>query len=157
MRRAVSVLFTLVFLLPAVTSAQRGDDAAPRRLVPAFGVHYGTPLRFSVAAGGMLDVGNRGSEGVIALVEQGQHGTEFSTGYVHMLGQFGTGYSLRAAALRTGSEPWNANPHTTYVGAEAQLMIIFGVGGRVGFLRRASRSATGSNDSIVSLAVSIGA
>lgn len=157
MRRTSSSLLALALLLPAVASAQRGDDAPKRQLVPAFGLHYGTPLRFSVAAGGMLDVGSGGSEGVVALVEQGQHGTELSAGYMRFLGQFGSGYSLRGAVLRTGSEPWNANPHTTYVGAEVHLMIIFGVGGRVGFMRRASRTSTGSNDSIVSLALSIGA
>ncbi len=156
MRRAPLVL-AAVLLLPCGASAQRSDGAPEHRLTPAFGIHYGTPLRFSVAAGAMLDVGNRGSEGAIALVEQGQHGTEFSAGYVHMLGQFGTGLSLRGAVLRTGSEPWNANPHTTYVGGEAQLMIIFGIGGRVGFMRRASKTSTGPDDSIVSLSLSIGA
>jgi hypothetical protein len=155
--RHASLLLAVVLLFPSAARAQRSDGAPSLRLTPAFGIHYGTPLRFSVAAGAMLDVGNRGSEGAIALVEQGQHGTELSAGYIHMLGQFGTGVSLRGAVLRTGTEPWNADPHTTYVGAEAQLMVIFGVGGRVGFLRRASKASTGPNDSIVSLSVSIGA
>ena len=154
--RRVLLLLTLTLLLPADARAQQGRSDASR-VSPAFGVHYGTPLRFSVAAGGILDVTRRGNEGLIALVEQGQHGTEFSAGYVRMLGQFGSGYSFRGAVLRTDGEPWNANAHTTYVGAEAQLMIIFGVGGRAGFMRRASRTPNGSHDSIVTLGISIGA
>jgi hypothetical protein len=141
--------------LPASASAQRGDSPTPR-LVPAFGVHYGTPMRFSVSAGGALDLSDRRNEGVLALVEQGQHGNEVSAGYYRMIGRFGSGFSLRAAALRTSGEPWNADPHTTYVGAEAHLMVILGVGGRVGFMRRASKVVNGSHDSIVTLGISLG-
>jgi hypothetical protein len=154
MRRALPFLLALV-LLPASAHAQRGDASSPS-LVPAFGVHYGTPMRFSVSAGGALDLADHGSEGVLALVEQGQHGNEISAGYYRMLGRFGSGVSLRAAVLRTGGEPWNANPHTTYVGAEAHLMVILGVGGRAGFMRRASSVSNGSHDSIVTLGISIG-
>jgi len=154
MRRALPFLLALV-LLPASAHAQRGDASSPS-LVPAFGVHYGTPMRFSVSAGGALDLADHGSEGVLALVEQGQHGNEISAGYYRMLGRFGSGFSLRAAVLRTGGEPWNANPHTTYVGAEAHLMVILGVGGRAGFMRRASSVSNGSHDSIVTLGISIG-
>lgn len=154
MRRAPWFLLALV-LLPAGARAQRGDASSPR-LVPAFGVHHGTPMRFSVAAGGALDLADHGSEGVLALVEQGQHGNEISAGYYRMLGRFGSGFSLRAAVLRTSGEPWNANPHTTYVGAEAHLMVILGVGGRAGFMRRASSVSNGSHDSIVTLGISIG-
>ena len=154
MRRALPFLLALV-LLPASARAQRGDATSPS-LVPAFGVHYGTPMRFSVSAGGALDLADHRSEGVLALVEQGQHGNEISAGYYRMLGRFGSGFSLRAAVLRTGGEPWNANPHTTYVGAEAHLMVILGVGGRAGFMRRASSVSNGSHDSIVTLGISIG-
>ncbi len=156
MRRVVRLLPVLVLLIPARVRGQGEADSHGPRLTPAFGVHYGTPMRFSVSAGGALDLNDRGSEGVIALVEQGQHGSELSAGYYRMLGRFGSGFSLRAAVLRTGSEPWNADPHTTYVGAEAHLMVLLGVGGRAGFMRRASHVSNGSNQSIVTLGLSIG-
>lgn len=156
MRHLAPVLLSLMVLLPSAARAQRGGDGSSPRLVPAFGVHYGTPMRFSVSAGGALDLSGRGNEGVLALVEQGQHGNELSAGYYRSLGRFGSGFSLRAAVLRTSGEPWNANPHTTYVGAEAHLMVILGVGGRAGFMRRASRVSNGSYDSIVTLGASIG-
>jgi len=153
--RLVAALLAIVVLLPGAASAQR-EDATSSRLVPAFGVHYGTPMRFSVSAGGALDLSDRRNEGVLAVVEQGQHGNEVSAGYYRMIGRFGSGFSVRAAALRTSGEPWNADPHTTYVGAEAHLMVILGVGGRAGFMRRASRVVNGSHDSIVTLGISIG-
>jgi hypothetical protein len=155
MHRVLPFLVVLVLVLPAGASAQRGDSPSPR-LVPAFGVHYGTPMRFSVAAGGALDLSRRGNEGMLALVEQGQHGNEFSAGYYRMLGRFGSGFSVRAAVLRTSGEPWNADPHTTYVGAEAHLMVILGVGGRAGYMRRASSVVNGTHDNIVTLGLSIG-
>lgn len=146
----------VALLLPSAASAQRDESGSPR-LVPAFGVHYGAPMRFSVSAGGALDLSDHGNQGLLAVVEQGQHGTEFSAGYYRMVSAFGSGFSLRAAVLRTSGEPWNANAHATYIGAEAHLMVIVGIGGRVGFMRRASSKATGSHESIVTLGISIGA
>jgi hypothetical protein len=148
--------FLAALLLFSGTATAQREDATSSRLVPAFGVHYGSPMRFSVSAGGALDLSDRRNEGVLALVEQGQHGNEVSAGYYRMIGRFGSGFSLRAAALRTSGEPWNADPHTTYVGAEAHLMVILGVGGRVGFMRRASKVVNGSHDSIVTLGISLG-
>ena len=152
----------LLFALPAALGAQAASTATPSsesgpRISPAYGVHYGTPLRFSVAAGAALDFNRTGSDGVTALVEQGQHGHEFSLGYFHMIGRLGSGVSLRASALRTAGEPWNADPHTTYVGGELGWMLVFGVGGRAGYFRRASSQATGTNSTIATLGISIGA
>jgi hypothetical protein len=91
------------------------------------------------------------------MLEQGQHGNELSAGYFRMIGRYGTGFSVRGAVLRTSGEPWEANPHTTYVGGEVHLQLFLGVGGRAGLMRRASHESTGSHDSIVTLGVSIGA
>jgi hypothetical protein len=154
-RTALSVLLSVA--LPACALAQRTSDTRSPQFSPAFGLHYGTPMRFSVSAGGMLDFNRSRSRGAIALIEQGQHGTEFSAGYFHMLGQFGSGYSLRGAVLRTSGEPWNADPHTTYVGGEVHLLLLFGVGGRAGFFRRASSTSRGDHDSVATLGVTIGA
>lgn len=155
MRRLVVPLL-LAALLPSYAAAQRVSDLGPSRLSAAYGLHYGMPLRFSVALGGTYDFDRRGDDGAIALVEQGQHGSELSAGYFHMLGQFGSGFSVRAAVLRTSGEPWNADPHTTYVGGEVNLQIILGVGGRAGIFRRASSTLNGTHDSIVTLGLSIG-
>ena len=153
--RCLVPLLAAALLLPCAARAQDSESGSPR-LMPAFGVHYGTPMRFSVSAGGALDPSGRGNQGLLAVVEQGQHGTEFSTGYYRMVSRFGSGFSLRAAVLRTSGEPWNANAHTTYVGAEAHLMIILGVGGRAGFMRRASSVVSGSHDNIVTFGISVG-
>jgi hypothetical protein len=150
------IVCALVMFCSRTGRAQQSSESRGPRLAPAFGVHYGTPMRFSVSAGGSLDLNDRGSEGLIAIVEQGQHGGEISAGYYHMVGRFGSGFSLRAAVLRTSGEPWTADPHTTYVGAEAHLMVILGVGGRVGYLRRASSTSNGTRDGIITLGASIG-
>lgn len=156
------LLAMVLLAAPAALRAQAAASGTPSqdngpRLSPAYGVHYGTPLRFSVAAGVALDFDRTGSDGVTALVEQGQHGHEFSLGYFHMIGRLGSGVALRASALRTAGEPWNADPHTTYVGGEFGWMLIFGVGGRAGYFRRASGQANGLNATIATLGISIGA
>jgi hypothetical protein len=147
----------LVLSLPLRAAAQRAGDSDLSRLSAAYGLHYGTPMRFSIALGGALDLDERRTQGVLAVIEQGQHGHELSAGYFRMIGRYGTGFSLRAAVLRTDDEPWNADPNTTYVGGEVHGQILLGVGGRAGFLRRASSVANGPRMNIVTLGVSIGA
>src|SRR5260221_3572 len=61
-----------------------------------------------------------------------------------------------AAMLRTGDEPWTAAEHTTYVGVQVHGMLIFGVGGRVGFMRRISHADNTQHDTIVPVGLSIG-
>lgn len=161
MRLLTTLLLLAVVAMPrdgvAQTTTQDATPSAPLRVSPAFGVHYGTPLRFSLSAGVLIDKGRRHNDGVVALVEAGQHGNEISAGYFRTLGRLGTGYSLRGAVIRTGDEPWNASPRTTYVGAELQYMAIFGVGARVGYFRRASRSMGDFHDNLASLGLSLGA
>jgi hypothetical protein len=113
-------------------------------------------MRISLAAGFLADVSEGRDAGVVAVAEVGQQGTEISAGYFRMLGKFGAGYSLRAAVLRTREEPWNASPKTTYVGTEGHMMIAFGVGARIGYLRRVSRSVLDPHDNLASIGVSIG-
>lgn len=126
------------------------------RISPAYGLHYGLPLRYSAAVGVIVDRGR--SDGLVATVEPGLRGTEISAGYFHSLGLLGSGFSLRAAVIRTREEPWNASARTTYAGVEFNTMILFGVGGRVGYFRRVSGSsdATPIAD-LVSVGLSIGA
>ena len=67
------------------------------------------------------------------------------------------GFDVRLAGIRTAPEPRSAAPETTYLGAEAHLMFLLGVGGRVGWFRRASPySGTKTYDNVGSFRVSIG-
>lgn len=153
-RLAIPVL--LVVLLPLCARAQTPDDSGYVKISPAVGVHYGTPLKWSVAAGGLFDFRGPHDDGVIAMAEMGQGGAEASVGYFRMI-RFGQGFDFRLAGIRTGPDPRNAAPETTYLGAEAHLMFLLGVGGRVGWFHRAS-PYTGEKtyDDLVSFGVSIG-
>jgi hypothetical protein len=142
--------------LSCVARAQDSTQVQETNVSQAIGLHYGTPLRASLSAGLLIDRNRRQNDGTILMLEQGFEGSEFSMGYYHMFSWFGSGFSVRGAVLRTGEEPWNASPHTTYVGAEVHTMFAMGVGGRVGFFRRASRSVSNPEDNVLSMGVSIG-
>ena len=152
------VSLALVALFPVCVAAQDSASVDPpaSHISPAFGAHFGTPLRTSFSVGALFDVSPHSNDGTVAMVELGQEGAEVSAGYFRSIGRFGSGYSLRGAVVRTGGEPWNASEHTTYIGVEAHWMLVFGVGGRVGFLRRASSSVSDPHNSLVSAGVSIG-
>lgn len=154
--RRLAVTALLALLVPECAAAQGAEDSDLSRLAAAYGIHYGTPMRFSVAVGALLDLNRRRTHGVLAVVEQGRHGSEFSAGFFREIARYGTGFSVRAAVLRTSGDPWNADPHTTYLGPELHLQLFLGVGGRVGILRRASRVSNGTRENIVTLGASIG-
>ena len=154
--RRFAIPALLVVLLPLRAAAQTPDDSGYVHISPAIGVHYGTPLRLSVAAGGLFDFLGSHNDGIIAMGEMGQGGAEVSIGYFRMI-RFGQGFDFRVAGLRTGPDPRNAAPETTYIGAEAHLMFLLGVGGRIGFFRRASPySGANTYDNVGSFGVSIG-
>jgi hypothetical protein len=154
-RLALSALF--VALMPLCAAAQAASDSAQFvHVSPAFGIHYGVPMRFSISAGGLFDLRGRRNDGIIAMAEPGMGGTEISIGYF-LRHRFGQGYSLRAAGIRTRKEPWNTSARTTYLGAEAHWMLIAGAGGRVGWFRRVSGSpGEGLHDNLATIGVSIG-
>lgn len=154
--RRFTIPVLLVVLLPIGAAAQTPDDSGYVHISAAVGVHYGVPLKWSVAAGGLFDFRGPHDDGVIAMAEMGQGGAEASVGYFRMI-RFGQGFDVRLAGIRTGPEPRNAAPETTYLGAEAHLMFLLGVGGRVGWFRRASPySGEKTYDNLVSFGVSIG-
>ncbi|MEO8337330.1 MAG: hypothetical protein ABI664_20295 [bacterium] len=154
------MMFSLAVVLLAPTAARAQEARTPEptpHISPAVGVHYGSPLRASFAGGLLVDMSQHRNDGVIVALEVGQQGNEVSAGYFRMLGRFGSGFSLRLATLRTAGEPWNASPNTTYAGVEASWMIAFGVGARVGYLRRASKtSGLDPHENLASLSVGIG-
>jgi hypothetical protein len=144
-------------LLPSRAAAQQSEprrDLSPH-ISPAFGLHYGNPARISAAFGILVDVDRRSHDGIIVLVEPGQKAAEASVGYLRMIGGFGSGFSVRAAVLRTGEAPWDANANSTYVGGELHWMVILGVGGRAGLFRRVA-GAAGSHDGIATLGFALG-
>ena len=144
--------------MPLVAAAQAStpDTTHFVHISPAVGVHYGTPLRLSVAAGGLFDFNGGRNDGVIAMGEMGQRGGQVSVGYFRSL-RFGQGYDLRAAVLRTADDPWNAAENATYLGVEGHLMLLVGVGGRAGWFRRVT-AANGEKryDNVGMFGVSIG-
>jgi hypothetical protein len=155
MRRLV-IPVLLAVLLPSFAAAQQtAHEVAQPQVSLAYGLHYGNPLRYSAVLGAIIDLDPGSRDGVLLLVEPGTNGAEASVGYLRMIGRFGSGVSVRASVLRTGSEPWNANPHSTYVGAELEWMVILGVGGRAGLFRRASGDP-GGHDGIATIGVSLG-
>lgn len=158
MRRTVLSLAVVAFapMLARAQDTTATTEPTPH-ISPAVGVHYGSPMRASIAGALLIDMSQHRNDGVVVAVEVGEHGNEASAGYFRMLGRFGSGYSLRLATLRTKGEPWNAGPQTTYVGAEASWMIVFGVGGRVGYLRRVTQAnGLEPHDNVLSLSVGIG-
>ena len=156
MRRSV-FLVGVAAVLPLCARAQDARNTEPNPHVsPALGVHYGSPMRISLAGGVLVDMSEHRNDGVVLAAEAGQQGNEVSLGYFRLLGRFGSGYSLRAAALRTAGEPWNASPNTTYAGVEGHWMVAFGVGARVGYLRRTSKRVDDSHDNLASIGVLIG-
>ena len=155
--RRTAHLAALLVIVPLSAGAQSTDGrGAPPLVSPSIGLHYGGPLRTSLAAGLLIDISEQRNASVVVAGEVGQQGNELSIGVQKMRGQFGSGYSLRGVALRTGDLPWNASARTTYVGAEAHLMIAFGVGGRVGYLRRITKQVDTAHDGVVSFGALIG-
>lgn len=156
MRRSLLSL-ALLATIPVRAAAQATSEPdITKGTSVAFGLHYGSPLRYSAAVGVLKDMSAHRNDGMIVMLEPGYQGNEVSAGYFRQLGHMGAGYSLRAAVVRTRDEPWNATPRTTYVGAEAHWMLIFGIGGRMGYLRRVNSSTDHSRDNLASIGVSIG-
>jgi hypothetical protein len=155
--RRLALSLRLVALLPLCAAAQVGSDSAQFvHVSPAFGIHYGVPMRLSISAGGLFDLRGKRNDGVIAMIEPGLGGTELSIGYF-LRHRFGQGYSLRAAGIRTRDNPWNTSARTTYLGGEVHWMLLAGAGGRAGFFRRVSGSAAeGLRDNLWTLGVSLG-
>jgi hypothetical protein len=155
--RRLLISAVLLAVLPLCAAAQQVEpphELSPR-ITPAFGLHYGNAARISAALGIIVDVDRRSRDGILVLVEPGQKAAEASVGYLRMIGRFGSGFSVRAAVLRTGDDPWDANANSTYVGGEAHWMVILGVGGRAGLFRRVA-GPPGSHDGLATLGLALG-
>jgi len=141
------VVFALV--TPCALHAQRGEDTVPRaHILPALGVHVGTPQKVSAAIGVVLGEdwqkhGRDHSRNVALFAEPGLGAGRVSLAYMtHGYGTFGSGYGVAATVLRTWKEPWSVEPNTTYAGGELIFWPIVFLGPRIGLFRSV---ATGTN------------
>lgn len=119
------------------------EDTVPRsHILPAAGIHVGTPQKASIAAGVVLGEdwqsnGHDHSRNVALFAEPGLGAGRASLAFVdHGFGSFGSGYGIAATVLRTWKQPWQLEPNQTYVGAEAIVWPIVFVGPRIGLLHR---------------------
>jgi hypothetical protein len=114
-----------------------GEDTMPRlHVLPALGLHVGTPQKASVALGVVV-------------------GEDWQQYVSHGFGSFGSGYGIIATALRTWRDPWVAKDNATYVGGEVLIWPIVFVGPRIGVFRRTTGN-TSNGRWFVSLDLGIG-
>lgn len=138
------VALALLIVGSASARAQRAaEDTTPRtHILPALGVHVGTPQKASAALGVVLGEdwqsnGRDHSRNVALFAEPGLGAGRASLAFVeHGYGSFGSGYGIAATVLRTWKSPWQLAPNQTYVGGEVILWPIVFVGPRVGLLKR---------------------
>jgi hypothetical protein len=138
-------LIAAAFVAAPVGAQRAGEDTVPRtHVLPAVGLHVGTPQKASVALGVLLGEewqrnGRDHSRNVALFAEPGLGAGRASLAYVdHGYGSFGSGFGIAATVLRTWKEPWQLKPNVSYVGAEAILWPIVLTGPRIGLFRRVS-------------------
>lgn len=146
----LAVLFLLV-VAPSVVLAQRcrrsecAEDTVPHpHILPALGVHFGTPQKVSAALGVVLGEdwqqnGRDHSRNVALFVEPGLSATRASVAYVsHGFGAFGSGFAIGPSVLRTYNDPWTVKQNVTYLGGDLTIWPVIFTGPRVGVFRRVS-------------------
>lgn len=166
-KRSAAVLMATVYLsTPALLHAQRcrgcaaAEDTTPSmHVVPAVGIHAGTPQKLSAAVGVGLGVewqrnGHDYSRNVALFAEPGLSAGRASLAYVDN-GRFGSGFSVAATVLRTWKDPWTVKSNMTYAGADILLWPIVFMGPRIGVFRRIAGDAT-SRRWFVSLDLGVG-
>lgn len=155
MKRLAERLAALALTLAVGASSARaqrcagcaGEDTVPRgHVLPALGLHVGTPQKASVALGVVVGQdwqkdGRDHSRNVALFAEPGLGAGRASIAYLrHGYGSWGSGFGIAATALRTWKQPWQLDANQTYAGGEVFLWPIFLTGPRVGLLRRVSGS-----------------
>ena len=149
MRRRLALATLLIAAGTALQAQRAPNDTATRfHVLPALGVHVGSPQKASAALGIVVGEdfvrdGRDHSRNIALFAEPGLGGGRASLAYVsHGYGSFGSGFGVAATALRTWKEPWQLDPDQTYVGGEVLLWPILFVGPRVGLLRNVSSVET---------------
>lgn len=123
----------LAFFLVVSPYAIAQDDPRAKPTTSGFigGVHYGVPLKWSIALGYTLP-GNYNGWRPFVAGEPGIGGWRAGVGALKMTNGLGGGYVARATVLRTGNKAWRAPAQATYVGPELQFIPIFAIGVRLG-------------------------
>lgn len=108
-------------------SASRADDPpGGRRIVPAGGIRYGSPLGASAYGGVILTrIDPTGYAGPSLVGEVGQDGMRVSAG-VSSVSLAGT-FRAQLSAIRTWDDHGDVRADQTYIGPEAAVGIIVGV------------------------------
>ncbi len=157
--RTIFALASLLVVAALPARAQRtAEDTVPRtHILPALGVHIGTPQKISAALGVVLGEdwqanGRDHSRNVALFAEPGLGAGRASLAFVeHGYGSFGSGYGIAATVLRTWKSPWQLDANQTYVGGEAILWPIVFVGPRIGLLKRVAGPENGPHKWFVTL------
>jgi hypothetical protein len=133
----------------ASLGAQTPNDTATRfHVLPAAGLHVGSPQKASAAIGivagyDFVRDGRDHSRNLALFAEPGLDAGRASLAYVsHGYGSFGSGFGVAATVLRTWSNPWQVDANQTYAGGEVLLWPILFVGPRIGLLRNVSSVET---------------
>ena len=148
LRTAVLAAAISSVALPVRAQGTPVDTARRSHILPALGLHVGTPQKASVAAGVVVGEtwqanGRDLSRNLALFVEPGLGAGRASIAYIaHGFGSYGSGYGIAATALRTWKEPWQLDANQTYVGGEVLLWPILFTGPRVGLLRRVAGPET---------------
>jgi len=151
-RRSAMVVAAIACLsTPALLRGQqcRGcvEDTLPHvHVIPALGIHAGTPQKVSAAVGLGLGVewqkdGHDHSRNVALFAEPGLSAGRASLAYVDN-GRFGSGFGVAATVLRTWKDPWTTKSNLTYVGGDVLLWPIVFMGPRIGVFRRVAGDPT---------------
>jgi hypothetical protein len=147
--------------------AQRCATCAPEdttrrtHILPALGIHVGTPQKASVALGVVVgedwqENAHDHSRNIAIFAEPGLSGGRASIAYVdHGYGSFGSGFGIAGTALRTWKDPWGAKDNATYAGGELILWPIVFIGPRIGVFRSIAGNV-GSKKWFVSIDFGIG-
>ncbi len=107
------------------------------------GIHYGVPLKWSLAFGYVLP-GEYKDWQPITAAELGIGGWRAGLGALKMTNELGGSYVMRAGVLHTDTKAWRAPHQATYLGTDFQLMPIFALGVRVGgFIRTGGKGRRG--------------
>ena len=93
------------------------------------GVHFGGPVRASLALGAVWEEERTGDNGhgAMLIAEPGLRGHRLSAGYFVTRGTLGQYASIRATGLALRSDEWRQ-----YAGLDLQVQPLFAFGGRLG-------------------------
>jgi hypothetical protein len=122
------------------------DTTRRTHVLPALGLHVGTPQKASIALGVIVGEdwqqnAHDHSRNIAIFAEPGLSAGRASLAYVnHGYGSFGSGFGVAGTVLRTWKDPWGAKDNLTYAGGEIILWPVVFVGPRVGLFRSISGS-----------------